>query len=86
MSMSEEIRKPPSNVSDLVESVGGIDDLAAELGLERIVVYRWVKRDSIPARYHFAIIKSAEQRQFDLSFEDIARVHAQEASCQEVLV
>lgn len=50
--------------------------LAKDLGVDPIVVARWVSRNSIPAKYHFKIVNCAKRRGLKLRFEDLARAHS----------
>ncbi len=39
-------------------------------------VHKWAEKQSIPARYHYAFICAAGARGFDVTADQIARLHA----------
>lgn len=49
--------------------------LADDIGVSKDRVDKWAQTESIPARYHAGVIRSALGRGFVVSAEDLVRLH-----------
>lgn len=65
-----------TRVSELIDRWPSRGELAKDADVQLIVVQRWAARGSIPAKYHFRIMKSAKRRGLKVDFEDMARAHS----------
>lgn len=59
-------------------------DLTAVLGEHRVSadqVHKWARSNSIPARFHFAVVRAGTKRGFDVTADAIARLHSPNIAC-----
>lgn len=61
-------------VSEIIEALGGVRAISAELKIPLTTVGNWRDRRSIPARYHHALIRMGDGK---VSAEQIAFAHAE---------
>ncbi len=55
-------------------------DVSASHDVQRIAVYRWHRRSSIPAKYWGSLVASAGKRKIKVTFDDLAAAHAVESA------
>lgn len=58
-------------------------DLASDLGVTVDRVNKWVRVESIPARYHAGLLRAAWRRGYSVSAEDLVRMHDR-SGCETV--
>lgn len=53
--------------------------IADDLGIELIVVHRWVQRGSIPPKYWLGLLQSAARREIPVTADDLVIAHSESA-------
>ena len=56
--------------------------LAQDVGVSTDAVHKWAQTNSIPAKYHFAVIQSAQRRGIEIDAMKLAEMHAFKASAR----
>lgn len=64
------------SIRDIVNGFGGIRSAGRVLAKPPSTVSSWLKRNSIPAKLHLAIVEAAREHGFEVTCEDIARACA----------
>jgi len=65
-----------STIRDVIDSWPKRLDLASDLGTSVDRIHKWVRSNTIPPKYHQALLLAAQRRGFDLSADDLVRIHA----------
>lgn len=59
--------------AELIDRLGGAGQLSQRLRLPSSTVWNWYKRNSIPARYHQAVLNVAEGK---VTADEVVAAHA----------
>ncbi len=65
-----------SSVRHLIDLWPARKDLALACGVPVARVHKWAEAGSIPARYHFAVLSSAQSCGFPVTADLLVRLHA----------
>ena len=64
------------NAQDIIKLWPSRNDLASDLGVQRIVVHQWHRRGNIPGSMDVRLIEAANRRSIALTYEMLAKARA----------
>lgn len=64
-----------TSIKDLIASWPSRKALAVEIDVSVDRIHKWVQTESIPARFHARLLRSAAAQGISLTADDLARLH-----------
>lgn len=67
----------PATFDELINQWPSLGEMATDLGVQYVNVYRWKERNSIPTKYWVPLIEAARRRKIRIGYRELAAMKAE---------